>query len=251
MDTELSYKFSLLSIKNLYMSYCYFCNKNLCICSKIIRIQKFLKNIKKYENNLLVINCYIFKNYIISKQNDLIINMTNIIQDKFKKLNGSGLSSGMLIENVLLEFLTSKYRYIKKYNVNEADLTIFDHSFSFKKITGKSCIALNWSKNLKENNKKYFICDIIIFVVNTSKWWKNKIEDIDYTKTIKSGFYFVSKYFCSKNIKLSSNNKSNSIIDSKNLYKILLNSIDNNMFVEIKNNNVKIYEDYSFINGFI
>jgi len=50
---------------------------------------------------------------------------------------------------------------------------------------------------------------------NEIQWWKNKNG---YTDVIKSGFYIIDKNFCKKNIKLTSNNKSDSVIETKYIY---------------------------------
>ena len=68
--------------------------------------------------------------------------------------------------------------------------------------------------------------------------WKTKT---DFTEIIKSGFYLIDKDYCKNNITLISNNKSNSIIKSKDIYKMIQYSLTNNLFIELP----KISEIYT------
>lgn len=116
--------------------------------------------------------------------------------------------------------------------------------FSFKKITGKTCISLDWSKNKDNFTKKYFTNDIIILNLKSGKWWKNTNNTF-----IDAGLYFIDKNYCLENIKLSSNNKTNSLINAKCVYNMLLDCIKKNKFIKIPASN-KTYE-FNILNAFL
>lgn len=52
---------------------------------------------------------------------------------------------------------------------------------------------------------------------------------------INSGLYIIDKYYCKKYIRchLKSNNKTNNLIDSELLYLMLINCINNNLFIQL------------------
>lgn len=80
----------------------------------------------------------------------------------------------------------------------------------------------------------------------TSQWWKKnpkniKIDDkTNYTREIKSGIYIINKNYCKKNNKLSSNNKSNSIINKQYVYKIICRSIDDKTYIKLPEENKEL-----------
>jgi hypothetical protein len=140
----------------------------------------------------------------------------------------------MFITNFLkMELDENKYEIFHK---GESDMKICGVPFSFKKITGKACIALDWSKNKDDFKKDYFTNDIIIMNLKSGKWWKNGNNE-----TIDAGLYFISKEYCSKNIKLTSNNKTNSLISNEYVYNMLLDCVKKNKFIKFPDSN-KIYK---------
>ena len=134
------------------------------------------------------------------------------------------------------KFFESKLSEYKEYHNEESDMKICDIDISQKKINGKSTIALDWSKNEIMNERKYFQVHVLIINLKTEKWWtktpKNTNVKFTYNNTIKSGMYFVDKKFCKKYIKLKTNNKTNTLIDSKNLYLMIQRSIILNTYIE-------------------
>jgi hypothetical protein len=169
-------------------------------------------------------------------------NLSNYMNSITKKLkgDGAGLSSGLFIDMLLCEFLSNKLDKCEEYHNGECDIKINDINFSLKKINGKSLLALDWSKNNNENTTKdIFTHNIILINTKTCQWWK-KNSNIDYTKTIKSGIYIINKDYCKENIKLSSNNKSNSIITHQNVYKMIINSIESSTYIEIPEPNKEL-----------
>lgn len=110
--------------------------------------------------------------------------------------------------------------------------------FKCVKINGKSTIALNWSKNPEKDKKEKFVDNMMIINLKTCKWWKRKpsscIDDgIDFTKTIPAGIYIVDKYYCKNKVVLASNNKTNSLIDSKYLYMMLYNCMERGHYMTL------------------
>ena len=74
-------------------------------------------------------------------------------------------------------------------------------------------------------------------VSNTCQWWKKNPREfdpkIDYKKSINKGIYIIDKYYCKKNITLCPNNKSNYVVNEKQLYLAVLNSIERGLFIEM------------------
>jgi len=155
------------------------------------------------------------------------------------KGDGAGLSGGTLIDMLLCKFFQEKLQLYKDYHDGESDMKIYDIPLSQKKINGKSRIALDWSKNETKTKKEHFNCNIIIINLKTEKWWKNnpthKICNINitYTDIIPSGIYIIDKQFCKYFIKLSNNNKTNTLIESKYLYIMLKHSISQKLFINL------------------
>ncbi len=155
--------------------------------------------------------------------------------------DGSGLNSGHLIDLLMgeEEVCTPCYE-------GEADFIIGGVKTSFKKISGKSTIALNWSKNPKKSDKKLFTCPILILVLSTGKWWKRKLN---YTNIIEKGFYIIDPN-CKEWVVLSSNNKSNTIIKSEYLYKMISISKEQDLFIPLPKSHDKYKLTWSITSGF-
>ena len=114
---------------------------------------------------------------------------------------------------------------------------ICNEKLSFKKINGKSNIALNWGKNLTEGKKEKFMENIMIINLKSEQWWKNgpkgMSNDIDFTKQIPAGIYIIDKYYCKNNVVLSSNNKTDTLINSKYLYMMLRHSKRHHLYLPL------------------
>ena len=180
-------------------------------------------------------------NYMKSNLNiDTLTELNDKINclNNFCKGDGCGLTSGTLIDMFITKFLIKKLSEFNELHDNEADCTICNERLSLKKIKGKSTIALNWSKNPTEDKKEKFTDNMMIINLKTCKWWKQKqsskiTNKIDFTMTIPAGIYIVDKYYCKNKVILTTNNKTNSLIDSKCLYMMLYDSINRNMFMEL------------------
>lgn len=195
----------------------------------------------KYSSILVlrkVIN-YIKKSLTINDLQDF----SNKCYSISKKLKGEGcgLSSGVFIDMLICELFTNKLKNFSEYHKGESDMKINNIEFSFKKITGKSIIALDWSKNKSVSNKEKFSSHIILLNLKTEKWTKNESE-------ILSGLYIIDKKYCKKYIILSSNNKTNSLIKQKEVYKLLKRSEYQQLFIIIPKMNHEL--NFTISNSF-
>lgn len=208
------------------------------------KINNEVKNeIKCNKENINIVYDYIKKKLTNDKLQELS-NKCNSI-NIYCKGDGCGLSSGILIDMFITNFLKNELDK-EKYEIfhkGESDMKICNIPLSFKKITGKACIALDWSKNKDEFKKDYFTNDIIIMNMKSGQWWKNENN-----QTIYAGLYFINKEYCKKNIILSSNNKTNSLINNESVYFMLLDCIQKNKFIKIPESNA-IYK-FDILNAF-
>jgi len=176
--------------------------------------------------------------------NDVLCDMLakmNAISNVFKGHSGSGLSGGTVIDLFLTEYLTNIIESYEECREGESDCKILKIPISIKKINGKSEIALDWSKNGDDSKKRErFETDIMIVNLKPCKWWitephgatQEEKDSKYYSSTVKAGIYIISHKYCKNNITLSSNNKTNSLIDTKQLYNMLKESIIENMVLE-------------------
>ncbi len=165
-------------------------------------------------------------------------NKCNSINIKCKG-DGAGLTGGVLIDMLLCDFLKSTIPRYSDHHTGECDMKICDIPFSLKKINGKSSIALDWSKNEINSSREHFSCDIMVINLKSERWWKKnplasstKIKII-YNDIMPSGIYLIDKQFCKHYVKLSSNNKTNTLIESQYLYLMLKRSLSLHLFIEL------------------
>jgi hypothetical protein len=156
------------------------------------------------------------------------------------KGNGAGLSSGTLIDMFISSFFKDKLEEYEENREGEADMKLCGILLSLKKTTGKSPLALDWSKNKNTIIKQNFANHMIIINLKSGQWWKKPCqknnlinENIIYNDCIKSGIYLINKNYCRDNVKLSSNNKTDKMIESLYVYKMLKNSIENDLYIEL------------------
>ena len=155
---------------------------------------------------------------------------------------GAGLSGGTFIDMFVTQFLSSKVHGFMEYHSGESDCMINNYPLSLKKINGKTTIALNWSKNGEDSKKcESFNTDMMIINLKTEQWWKKmapsdaskeEVESKFFLRSIKAGIYFVSRTYCKANVCLMSNNKTDTLINNVQLYKMLIESMKNNMMIE-------------------
>lgn len=204
----------------------------------------------------------ILKEHLREPDLQRFVNMCKAISYKCNG-DGAGLSSGTLIDMLLCEFLRDKLpaTLFTEYHDGECDLKIGEVPLSMKKINGKSTIALDWSKNKNTTKTKieYFNHDILIINLKTEQWWKNtprgigggdsniKIK-ISYNDCIPSGIYLIDKLFCKYYITLSCNNKTNSLIESVCLYKMLKRSILLDLWIALPPSNETL--DFQLLKSF-
>jgi hypothetical protein len=169
-----------------------------------------------------------------------LANMCTSINEKIKG-DGCGLSGGVLTDMLITEILYRDINDYKEFRNGENDMNLCGINFSFKKITGKSTIALDWSKNKCIKNKSKFTSHIIILNLKTEKWWIKESQ-------LESGFYFIDRKYCKKYIKLTSNNKTDTLISNKELYKMLLRASSQKLYIKIPEPNNKI--KFNILNAF-
>jgi hypothetical protein len=145
------------------------------------------------------------------------------------KGDGCGLLGGSLIDMLLCELFQSKLSLYEEFHEGESDMKLCDVPLSQKKINGKSTIALDWSKNQTQTTRSHFTSDILLINLKTELWWKKS----PYNREVKSGIYLIDKQYCKKYVDLASNNKTNTLINSHYLYKMINRSIQQNLFITI------------------
>ena len=146
------------------------------------------------------------------------------------KGDGSGLLGGCLTDMLLCEMFKSKLALFEEFHEGENDMKIGGLPLSQKKITGKSIIALDWSKNKLQTKRAHFTSDILLINLKTERWWKKNLLR---NKEVVAGIYLIDKQYCKKYVVLSSNNKTNTLINSEYLYKMLNRSVQQHLFIEI------------------
>ena len=69
------------------------------------------------------------------------------------------------------------------------------------------------------------------------QWWKknpkNSDGNIKWNHLIPAGIYVIDRNWCLGSIQLESNNKTDSLITSKYLYKMLIQSLNNQQFIPL------------------
>jgi len=162
-------------------------------------------------------------------------NKCHAIQNTCKG-DGAGLEGGSYIDRIISEFFEDNLKEYKSHHNGESDMKIFQTEISLKKISGPSMIALDWSKNNKPCVRTYFNHPIMIVNLKEQQWWKKKE---DYTDIVPSGIYLIDREYCQRNITLSSNNKTNTLITKESVYQMLQRSLKQRWFIELPPPNKK------------
>ncbi len=140
----------------------------------------------------------------------------------------------------------------KVYHKGEADMEICGLKLSQKKITGKSSIALNWSKNQKvKSSEELFVNNILLINLKTQRWCKKPSKtqkSSDCFNIIKAGIYLLDKEYCKRIVKLGSNNKTNALVKSVFLYELLKECIVSDLFIELPEPNTLL--EFNILNSF-
>ena len=231
-------------------------NINECYNNSLTKHSNIIKTMWKNNNSIHELNkAYKVCNSLLT--HDKLQDLSNMCKsvNNVCKGDGAGLTGGILIDMLLTTYFSQELKdhYVELHS-GESDMKIDNTKLSLKKINGKSTIALDWSKNNTQNTKKYFNSDIVIVNLQSQKWWKskpNKITtntNITYNDEIKSGIYFVDKKYCKRYIKLSSNNKTNSLIEPQYLYLMLKRSMRLRLYIELPTPNKTI--DFNILHAF-
>lgn len=220
--------------------------------SNIIKMQRWWRSCSSIKN-LNTVKNYLSNNLANADLQDLS-NKCHCIS-KTCSGDGAGLSGGTLIDMLLCSYFHKRLPEYKEYHVGESDMKICDIPLSQKKINGKSSIALDWSKNEKDGNREHFSENILIINLKSEQWWKkNPIESktklkVKYNDTIPSGIFLVDKQFCKYYIKLTKNNKTDTLIESQYLYIMLKRSMALKLHIELPSPNKDLRFD--ILNAFL
>lgn len=185
---------------------------------------------KKSMNNLDIVK-FILNSFDLEEK-QMFVDRCDAINTYYKG-SGSGMTTGTIIEKLLIEHFG-----FSNYNVDQNDLKITDIPLSFKKVTGCSSFSLNWGNN-KDKRQVNCTSNILLFNVKTVKY---------FNYTCKSGFYIIDKKHL-LNIELSRNNRSDNVINSKNIFFLLQSTIKDDLFIELPEVS-KSKISYNLITGF-
>jgi hypothetical protein len=173
---------------------------------------------------------------IPSEKRKYLISEISAITRMVAQMDGNGLLGGSLKDLLICEFLENNVDTYEDTHSGESDFKVLNQvPLSLKNINGGSTCALNWSKN-PDFSHEPFTCHIIVFQEKNSKWWKKgpkkQNDKLDYSQNIKKGMYICSRYYCKKNIKLGSNNKTDTLISKEDMYRMLLYSKNNGLYID-------------------
>lgn len=206
--------------------------------SKETETNKEIENLKKVKECL--------EKYLTPDKLQEISNRCISVNNEFTG-PGGGLTSGIIIEKVLSEYFKNILPEFECHNVGQADMKICGVKLSCKKTTGKSELALNWTKSDKldkSNIKDPFKEHILIINLKTEQWWKRKpknsiIKGIP-NETIPMGIYLINKKFCNKEYCSNSNTKTDKLIKNQSLYNMIQDSINNKLYIKLPVSNKKL-----------
>lgn len=166
-----------------------------------------------------------------------------------KSEDGKGLSTGADIDYHLVKgFLPSELgNDFQRFQKGEADVKISGRPASFKTLRRKGDTAMSWSKNPESKKdgtpsvNRNFLKNplpMIMYVRESSKWWKGSPKNpnhksIVWNQEISSGFYVINMVKAAKYIVLKQNNKSDAIINSQDMYRMLLETVEEGNYVKI------------------
>lgn len=106
------------------------------------------RNFTENEKTLHETKCFLNRH--------LLINYCFTLSNTLKGDDGCGLTGGAFIDMIITDFFQKHVKHFEKFRSNESDFKIKETPYSFKKINGKSIIALDWSKN-KTNSQVTFL----------------------------------------------------------------------------------------------
>jgi len=202
----------------------------------------------------------IHKYLSISLSNEDLQDLSNKCHSITKRCkgDGAGLSGGTLIDMLLCDFFAERLPLYSEYHEGESDMLLCGVPLSQKKINGKSTIALDWSKNeVKEPREQRvrFASNIMIINLRAERWWKNNPTHtksnikIAYNDIIPSGIYLIDKQFCKYFVGLSSNNKTDTLIDNQFVYIMLKRSISQKLYIDLPSPNKDL--KFNILNAFL
>jgi len=161
--------------------------------------------------------------------------------------DGRGLLGGAVVEHVLFEMLETIMKDFTVHHVRQCDCTILGTKFSFKKISGKSRLALDWSKSTVKPTTGTFEHSILLLNLKAGKWWRSKPHR---ARTIPMGFFLINHVYCKRYVTLKKNNKTNSLIDTDELYRMITYAMDHSWCVKLPTPCIDRFT-FSFQSGFV
>lgn len=161
------------------------------------------------------------------------------------KGDGKGLSNGMVVEQTVFEIFQEHIDSFRVEHHQQSDCAIMDRRLSFKKVTGKSQLALQWSKN-PAGFCGAFEHPILLLNAREGQWWRRKAG---FDRHLPAGFFLVDDAFCNAHVCLKRNNKSDSLIDCPEVYAMLVSALDADCVVTLPP--ARDVLTFSFNHGFV
>ncbi|NDE16827.1 DNA (cytosine-5-)-methyltransferase [bacterium] len=149
--------------------------------------------------------------------------------DRHFKADGKGLITGTIMEQTVFEVFTVALGTFEVVHEHQSDCAIMGHRLSFKKVSGKSQLALQWSKN-PTGFCGTFEHPILLLNLREGKWWRRKSG---WDRHLPAGFFVVDHDFCNTHVCLKRNNKSDSVMDAAAVYTMLVAAMDTDCFVAL------------------
>tara|TARA_B100001250_G_C19537272_1_gene673122 strand:+ start:60 stop:737 length:678 start_codon:yes stop_codon:yes gene_type:complete len=185
------------------------------------------------------------------QEKDNLSEACNCIQRSSAK-SGRGLSTGEKVDFFVSQqfFPSTLGLNFQEYHENESDFKISGHPVSFKTLRDGGDLAMCWSRNDDKRNTRiikecnHWQVPILIYVRESKKWWengpqkdwltKNKIPKDEkkwWTNEVSAGFYLIDHVEARSKIILDENNKTGCLLKKMDVYRLIMYSKKNNLFV--------------------
>ena len=192
-------------------------------------------------------------NLISNEEKTNLSEACNCIQRSSAK-SGRGLSTGEKVDFFISQqfFPSTLGLDFQKHHENESDFKISGQLISFKTLKEGGDLAMCWSRNDdKRNTRIVKVCNhwqvpILIYVRESKKWWiqgpkkdwytNDKIPKNGkkwWTSEISAGFYLIDHIKARSKIRLDENNKTGCLLKKMDVYRLIMDSVKNNLFVQM------------------
>lgn len=147
---------------------------------------------------------------------------------------GAGLIRSTLIDFLFTQTLEQMGCHdIRSDHTGQSDLAVGDIPLSFKTTERGSDLALNWSKN--DPSIPYtpprFEVDVVVYVMRSGCWYTRIFGRGREHGFIGAGVYLIPASVANDVVVFATNNKSNSIIKKKYVFKLLRYSAENGLYI--------------------